>query len=199
MIFFSGFKYWINTQTPKQTNLHTHEPLIGFECGVFSRNSDEHTWPKSKIKLWIMVNQNLKHGVNDQWMISSWMLTCLNEGGEWNYLIGIGFRYELRWVGAAQVRCWEGELRFGKVLVMFMMDSGWLIWTERPWNLERVPMFLGMEINFAARCIWLFKLVFWVRHISLLIGKVMEWFGGKKEVVYFRKGEARNVLMIETC
>lgn len=73
-----------------------------------------------------MINQNSKHGVNDQWMISSWLVTCLSEGCEFSYLIGISFRYELRWVGASQMKCWECELRFRKVQVI-IREGFWVV------------------------------------------------------------------------
>lgn len=117
-MFFMGFKHGINIYAWLQTNLHTHKPLIDSECGVFFQKSDEQVWAITKIKWRVLDNQNLKHGVNKEWMILSWLVTCLSEGCECSYLTGICFRYELRWVGATQVRCWKGELRFGNIWVM---------------------------------------------------------------------------------
>lgn len=45
---------------------------------------------------------------------------------ECSYLIETGFRSELRWVGAALVRCWKCELRFGITLVM-LMEVFWVV------------------------------------------------------------------------
>lgn len=72
----------------------------------------------------IFSNKHSNHGFKFQWMISSWTVTYLSEWGECSYLIGIGFRSELWWVGIARVRCWEDELGFGKTWVVFMEGLG---------------------------------------------------------------------------
>lgn len=128
-----------------------------------------------------MINHNSKNGVNDQRVISSWLITCLGEGWECRYLIRIGFRYALRWVGATPVRCWEDELRFGKVSVM-LREGSWVV--DLSWNalkLKNCISILNGETR-VCRWFWLFKLSFLAEHLPLFIWKVMEWFGGRRKV-----------------
>lgn len=73
-----------------------------------------------------MHNQGYKVRVNDQQVISSKRVTCLSEGGDWNYLVEISFRVELRWQWIAQGRCLQDELVFRKVLMM-LRDGFWVV------------------------------------------------------------------------
>lgn len=79
------------------------------------------------------------------------MVTCLSEGGEWNYLIGIDFIVELRWVWVAQGRCFQGELVFGKAWVRLRYGF-WALGSR--WNgieLENGNYVFEGEIQFCNR------------------------------------------------
>lgn len=43
-MFLTRFKHGNNLQTHIRINLHTHEPLIGYECGVFMHEPDGEQW-----------------------------------------------------------------------------------------------------------------------------------------------------------
>lgn len=44
-VFLTIIKHGNNLQTQQQIKLHTHEPLISFECGVFMHEPDEQLLP----------------------------------------------------------------------------------------------------------------------------------------------------------
>ena len=86
-VFSVRFFHGIIFPNQKQTNLHTHEPLIGSECGVLMNETEEQPWPNLKIKWWKWSNQSYKVRANDQWKILSKKITCLSEGNEYFYLV----------------------------------------------------------------------------------------------------------------
>lgn len=60
-----------------------------------------------------------------------------------------------------------------------------------------------VQLGFAVGYIWLLKLSFLMEHLPLIIGKVMEVFVGKNEMVYFRKAwslkHAQSWNLLDKC
>lgn len=141
-----------------------------------------------------MINHNSKNGVNDQWVISSWLITYLGEGWECRYLIGIDFRYALRWVGATHVRCWEDELRFGKVSVM-LREEFWVVGLN--WNalkLKNCISILNGETRVCSKMILAFQAWF-------LSGTPSPIYTEGDGVVWREKGSGllRKYMWSESC
>lgn len=106
-------------------------------------------------------------------MISSGMVAYLSEGDKCSYLIEISFRMELRWVWVAQVRCYEGELVFGKALVIFM-DGFWALGLNgNDSELENGNSVFNGETRFWSRVFLVLQAWFLDGKPSPILGKVM--------------------------
>lgn len=171
-----GFKHIIITQSWKWINLHTHEPLIDSDHGVFCQEPEEQLWQRLKIKCRIKVNQSSKYEVNNQWGISSWMVTRMCDEDEWNYLIKIDLRVVLRWLGTTQVRCREGELGLGKVWVVFKDDFWVVIWNWDALNLKNWNIVLRGSTRVRSKVFLALEAWRMNGKIPLFILKVMECF-----------------------
>lgn len=64
-----------------------------------------------------------------------------------------------------------------------MIDSGWLFGVETLSNLKMKTLLWLFWLEYAAELLWLGMLGSEVEHLPLIIGKLMEWFSGRKEVV----------------
>lgn len=114
------------------------------------------------------------------------MVTCLDDGGEGNYLIKINLREVFRWLSSTQMKLQEDELGLWKVWVEVSEGFWVVLWDWNALKLKKWNFVLGVSTQMCSKGLEFFKRGKWRGYLPLFIEKVCGWFGGKGMKVCFR-------------